>query len=207
MPDAVDFGAAATLPVAGLTAVRALAVPGPLLGRRVLVTGAAGGVGRFAIQLAVRGGAGVTGVASSPERAEGLTELGADVVVGDLSPDGEPFDVILESVGGSSLAAALARVAPWGTVVTFGNSSSEQTTFDVSPFYALPGAKLYGLRVFDELDRHASGVRDLRFLAECVADGTVDPQIGLVTSWEEAGEALQALIERRVRGKAVLMLD
>ena len=98
-------------------------------------------------------------------------------------------------------------MAPWGTIVSFGNSSGEQTTFDVSPFYALPGARLYGMRVFDELDRHGSAVRDLRILAAHVAAGRLDPQISLTCSWREAGEALQALIERRVRGKAVLTID
>ena len=207
LPDAVSFEAASTLPVAGVTAVRALDVAGPLLGRRVLVTGASGGVGRFAVQLAKLGGAHVSGVTGSPERAEGLSELGADEVLHELSSEGEKFDVILESVGGETLAAALGRVAPWGTIVSFGNSSSEPTSFDVSSFYPLPGARLYGMRVFDELDRHGSGVRDLTLLAAALADGRLDPQIGLTRSWREAGEALEALIERRVRGKAVLTID
>jgi NADPH2:quinone reductase len=207
LPREVGFEDAATLPVAGMTAVRALDVAGSLLGRRVLITGASGGVGRFAIQLARDGGAHVTGVSSSPERAEGLAEIGADEVIGELTPEGESFDAILESVGGQSLAAALARVAPWGTVVCFGNSSGQKTTFDVSPFYALPGARLYGLRVFDELDRTGSAVRDLSLLAELVADGRLDPQVSVIRSWREAGETLEDLIERRVRGKAVLTID
>lgn len=207
LPDEVSFEDAATLPVAGLTARRALEVAGPLLGRRVLVTGASGGVGRFAIQLARDGGAHVTGVSSTPERAQGLAEIGADEVIAELAPEGEPYDVILESVGGASLAAALARVAPWGTIVSFGNSSSQETTFDVSPFYSLPGARLYGFRVFEELERNSSGVRDLRFLAERVAAGRLDTQIGVTRSWREAGETLEDLMERRVRGKAVLLID
>ena len=207
LPDEVSFEDAATLPVAGMTAVRALEVAGPLMGRRVLVTGASGGVGRFAIQLARDGGAHVTGVSSSPERAGGLADLGADEVISELTAEGEPFDVILESVGGASLAAALARVAPWGTIVAFGNSSGEETTFDVSPFYALPGARLIGLRIFDEVDRRASGVRDLRLLAERVAAGRLDTQITVTRSWREAGPTLDDLIERRVRGKAVLTID
>ena len=207
LPDEVSFEDAATLPVAGMTAVRALEVAEPLMARRVLVTGASGGVGRFAIQLARDGGAHVTGVSSSPERAGGLADLGADEVISELTGEGEPFDVILESVGGASLAAALARVAPWGTIVAFGNSSGEETTFDVSPFYALPGARLIGLRVFDELDRHDSGARDLRLLAERVAAGRLDTQIGVTRSWREAGPTLDDLIERRVRGKAVLTID
>ena len=207
LPDEVSFEDAATLPVAGMTAVRALEVAGPLLGRRVLVTGASGGVGRFAVQLARDCGAHITGVSSSPERAEGLAEIGADEVIGELTGEGERFDAILESVGGSSLAAALARVAPWGRIVSFGNSSGEETTFNVSPFYALPGARLHGLRVFDEVDRHGSGVRDLRLLSERVAAGRLDTQIGVTRSWREAGDALEDLIERRVRGKAVLIID
>jgi NADPH:quinone reductase len=207
LPNEVSFEDAATLPVAGMTAVRALELAGPLMGRRVLVTGASGGVGRFAIQLARDGGAHVTGVSSSPERAGGLADLGADEVISELTAEGEPFDVILESVGGASLAAALARVAPWGTIVAFGNSSSEETTFDVSPFYALPGARLIGLRVFDEVDRQGSGVRDLRLLAERVAAGRLDTQISVTRSWREAGPTLEDLLERRVRGKAALTID
>jgi NADPH:quinone reductase len=207
LPDEVSFEDAATLPVAGLTALRALAVAGPLLGRSVLVTGAAGGVGGFAVQLAHRGGARVTAVAGSPERQEGLRELGADDVVSELSPEGEPIDVILESVGGASLAAALSRVAGWGIVIAFGISSGEPTMFDVSSFYPRSGARLYGLRVFDEIERHGSAVRDLRFLAEEVGGGRLDTQVSLTSSWREAGAALDALIQRRVRGKAVLVID
>jgi NADPH2:quinone reductase len=207
LPEGVGFEQASTLPVAGLTAVRALAVAGPSLGRRVLVTGAAGGVGRIAVQLAHRGGAHVTGVVGGPDRAEGLAELGADEVVYELTSNGEPFDVILESVGGASLGAALERVAPAGIVIAFGVSSGEPTTFDVSGFYRRQGARLYGLRVFDELARHRSGVHDLRFLAEEVAAGRLDPQVSLTANWLDAGPALDALLERRVRGKAVLTVD
>jgi NADPH2:quinone reductase len=67
----VGFSEAAALPVAGLTALRALRLGGLLLGRRVLVTGASGGVGRFAVQLAALSEARVSGVAGSPERGEG----------------------------------------------------------------------------------------------------------------------------------------
>ena len=204
LPDDVSFEAACTLPVAGLTALRALEVGGPLLGRRVLITGAAGGVGRYAIQLAHRAGAHVTGVVRSAERGEGLRELGADELITELEPEGEPFDLLLESVGGASLAAALTRVAPQGTVVAFGASSPEPTTFDVSSFYGRGGPKLYGLRVFDELAMHRSGRRDLELLVAELAAGRLDPQIDLVTSWQDVNTAIDALMERRVAGKAVL---
>jgi NADPH:quinone reductase len=207
LPDEVSFEQASTLPVAGLTAIRALHVAGPLLGRRVLITGASGGVGRFAVQLAHRGGAHVTALSAGPERAEGLAELGADELIFELDPDGPRYDIVIESVGGSTLAAAMTRLERWGIVVNFGVSSGEPTTFDASAFYPQVGARLYGLRVFDELDRNLSAVSDLSFLAGEVAAGRLDTQVDLTTSWSDAAVALEALIERRVRGKAVLTID
>ena len=207
LPDQVSFEAAATLPVAGLTALRALEVGGPLLGRRVLITGAAGGVGRFAIQLARRAGAHVTAVVRDAERGQGLRELGADDLITELAPEGEPFDLILESVGGASLAAALTRTARQATVVAFGNSSGEQTAIDIGRFYNRGGVRVYGLRVFDELALHGSGARDLQLLVTEVAAGRLDPQIALTASWRDPDAALAALLDRRVAGKAVLRID
>jgi NADPH:quinone reductase len=204
LPDTVSFEAASTLPVAALTAVRALEVGGPLLGRRVLITGAAGGVGRFAVQLAHRAGAHVTGVVRNQERGAGLKELGADELVTEITPEGEHFDLILDSVGGASLGAALARVGWQGTVVAFGASSPEPTTFDVTAFYNRGGPKLYGLRVFHELEFHQSGVRDLTFLVGELAAGRLDPQIGFTGNLWEPNAALAALLDRQVAGKAVL---
>jgi NADPH2:quinone reductase len=204
LPDQVTFEAASTLPVAGVTAVRALEVGGPLLGRRVLVTGAAGGVGRFAIQLAHRAGAHVTGVIGSPERGAGLKEIGADELVTELRPEGEPFDLLLESVGGASLAAALTRVGVKGTIVSFGASSPDATTFKVETFYNRGGPRLYGLRVFHELEFHGTGVRDLELLVSGLDDGWLDPGIGATGSLWEPDELLRALLDRRVAGKAVL---
>src|SRR5918997_1699089 len=107
----LQLGDAPTLPIAGLTILRAFDVAGSLLGRRVLITGASGGVGQFAIQLAEMSGATVTGVRSA-EEASGA------------------FDLILESAGGRSFAAAIDLVARGGVVVSIGNSSEEETTFN-----------------------------------------------------------------------------
>jgi NADPH2:quinone reductase len=203
IPDALSFPAASTLPVAGLTAHAALAVGGVIDGRRVLVTGAAGGVGRFAVQLAAHGGARVTAVVGSPERGEGLVELGADEVVDGMPTDGE-FDLVLESVGGSSLATALAVLAPGGTVVSYGNSSGDDTTFDSSAFRQ-KGATLYGLVLAHELQRTGAAVRDLAYLAGLTATGRLDPQISVVANWRKAADVTKALMDRRVKGKAVLL--
>ncbi len=139
--------------------------------------------------------------------ARAARELGADALLTELEPEGEPFDLLLESVGGASLAAALTRVGPGGTVVAFGASSPEPTTFDVSRFYNRGAPRLYGLRVFDELVRHRSAQRDLTLLVTELAAGRLDPQIDLTVSWREADTALAALLERRVAGKAVLRID
>ncbi|HEX2026938.1 MAG TPA: zinc-binding dehydrogenase [Nitriliruptorales bacterium] len=208
LPDEVSFAAAATLPVAGLTAYRALALGGWLVGRRVLVTGASGGVGRIAVQLARVGGAEVTALAGSSRRLTGLDALGAEVLVEELEPDGETFDLVLESVGGATLAAALERVAAGGLVVSFGNSAGEATTFSARTLYGrATAARLYGFLVFEELARTRSGARDLRVLAELVAVGRLDPQVALEVGWGDAERAIQALQDRQVAGKAVLHLD
>jgi NADPH:quinone reductase len=203
LPDEVSFAAASALPVAGLTAYRMLGLTS-VLGRSVLVTGGAGGVGRFAVQLGSRAGARVAAVARNAERARGLAELGADEVLTELSPEGERFDVILESVGGASLAAALQRVAPGGWVISFGDSSGEEVRFHASSFYRSAGARLYGFLIFRELARDGSGSRDLHHLAELVAAGELDPHVSHEASWEGTAEAIEALLERRVQGKAVL---
>jgi NADPH:quinone reductase len=206
--DDVSFAQAACLPVAGLTALLALEIAGNVLGRRVLVTGASGGVGRFAVQLAHLAGAHVTGVSANPERARGLTDLGADEVIHDLAPDGPPFDAIAEGVGGKSLGAALQRIAPDGTVVSFASSDQRPTEFPARAFFrGAPGARLYGLFVFHELDKRGGAGPSLSRLAALVAAGTLDPQIDMEVSWREAADAIAALTDRRIAGKAVLHVD
>lgn len=206
IPDDLSFEAAATLPVAGLTAWRALQVPSTVQDKRVLVTGAAGGVGRFAVQLAgAHLGAQVTAVVGS-EAAAGLRELGAhDVVVG--MPEDGAYDVILESVGGESLTRAIDLLARRGCIVSFGASGGDVATFDVRAFYRKGGAQLYGLLVFEEIAYHQSGALDLGYLADLMAHGGLDPQIGLTASWHDAGRVFEALRSRQVAGKATLRLD
>jgi NADPH:quinone reductase len=205
LPEDVSFEEASTLPVAGITALRALEVIGFVLGKRVLVTGASGGVGRFAIQLSKLAGAHVTGLA---RRTAGLRELGADEVIDTLEPEGPVFDAILDAVGGSTLGAAIGRVAPGGTIVNFAATSDEPVSYPTRTLYTrAPGARLYGLYVFAELSHHGSGTSDLTRLAQLVAAGKLDPQIDLVADWNEAAGAVEALLDRRVNGKAVLRVS
>jgi NADPH:quinone reductase len=205
LPDDVSFEQAAALPVAGLTALRALEVGGFLLGKPVLVTGASGGVGRFAIQLAKLAGAHVTALA---RRTEGLRELGADKTIEQIDLDGPTYDLIVDAVGASVLGAAIQRVAPGGTVVSFASTVPEPVSYPARELFArAPRAKLYGLYIFAELQHTQTGATDLRRLAELVAAGKLDPQIDVTLPWSEAGHAIEALLDRRVNGKAVLTVD
>ncbi|WP_218578711.1 zinc-binding dehydrogenase [Vineibacter terrae] len=209
LPDAVSFAQAATLPVAGLTALHALARGGLLLGRPVLVGGATGGVGSFAVQLARLSGAHVVAVVRN-ERDEALVRrLGADVVA--IGADANaataqgPFDLILESVGGASLAAALGLLASGGTCVLFGASLSAETTFDAGRFYRGGGTTLYGLFLGQELQRETAST-GLARLARLIADGKLAPQIDIEAPWTEIADVAAKLMARHFTGKAVLHL-
>lgn len=206
LPDDVSFAAAATLPVAGITALRTLRYGGFLLGRRVLITGAAGGVGRFAVELAARTGARVTGVVGSPERAEGLQELGAAEVVTRLEDLSGLFDLILESVGGNMLATAIHHVAPNGTVVVFGNASGESTSISFGDFFGHAGARLQSYISYLSGTQESYG-EDLALLVSLIADGKLHPQIGSDKSWRELLQVMTDLRERHIPGKAVFHVD
>ena len=171
LPDGVTDVQAAALPMAGTTAANVLREGPPLLGARVLVTGASGGVGRFAVQLAALGGATVTAVAR-PERGDALRALGAsDVVAATADAADAAFDLVLESDGGASLTAAFAKVAQGGTIVTFGNSSKEPSQVSF-PDFAGREAELRSY--FSFLHAGEAGTR-LEALVGLVADGRLDP--------------------------------
>jgi NADPH2:quinone reductase len=106
VPPSVDLAEAAASPVAGVAALRALRAAGAVLGKRVLITGASGGVGRFAVQLAAHAGAHVIASVGSVARGEGLAKAGADEVVVGLDGVDQPVDVVLDNVGGPQLVAA-----------------------------------------------------------------------------------------------------
>jgi NADPH:quinone reductase len=206
LEEGLSLTTAAALPTAGLTALRILRFPPGTLGRRVVVTGAAGGVGRFAVQLAHRGGAHVSGVVGRPERARGLAELGADVVVTDLSRLQPPLDLVLDSVGGESLARLATMLDLDGTLVVFGNSSNQPTTFrDVRDFYLGSYRRLQAFTLFHGFRADPPG-RDLAHLAGLATRGLLEVDVDAVMDWTEIGEALRRLEERTVQGKIVLTL-
>jgi NADPH:quinone reductase-like Zn-dependent oxidoreductase len=206
LPESVTFAQAATLPVAGLTALRALRVGGTLLGRTVLITGATGGVGQIALQLAAHGGAHVTGTSRHPERGEYLLRAGDVQLTSDVSSLKGPFDLILESVGGESLTASLRLVGRDGTVVLFGNSSGQDSTVSFGSFAGRAHARLYAFFVYESGEPPTFG-SDLALLAGEIGAGRLQPQVGLEASWRDPVAALEALRGRSIEGKAVLAID
>ncbi len=207
VPADVDLEVAATLPVAALTVVRAFDVGGSLLGKSILVTGATGGVGQFAIQLGSMAGAAVTAVTSRESQREALERLGAKHVVPSIEDAPGTFDLILESVGGRSLASAIECVARDGVVVTIGNSSEEETTFNARSLYAKGGARIYGLLIFEETAARRVGGRDLERLLALVREGRLHAPIELRRSWSELPAVLAELERRAFSGKAVLRVS
>jgi NADPH2:quinone reductase len=208
LPDGVSFAQAATLPVAGLTALYALEKASGVLERNVLITGASGGVGLFACRLARLSGARVVGAIRQADRAPLVREAGAHVVVigDDAARAHAPYDLVLESVGGDALANALTMLATGGTCVSFGGSAALETTFDVRSFYLTGGATLYGFILFHEILTHPAS-EGLGRLVRLVAEGRLQPRIELEAPWTEIGAVAGRLIDRDFAGKAVLRVS
>jgi NADPH:quinone reductase len=206
LPDGVSFERAATLPIAGLTALYALSKRGSLLGRRVLVTGASGGVGIFATQLARLAGARAAALVHRPEKRDAVTPYADEVFVGEdasAARDGGPYDLILESVGGTVFASALQLLAQDGMLVTFGTSAERTSTIEVAPFYAGGGLSVYGFIIFHELEREPAGL-GLARLAALLGAGKLDVRIDDVLPIARIGDAADRLWNRGVTGKLVV---
>ena len=201
LPDNVSFADAASLPVAGLTALRTLRHGAPLLGKRVLITGAAGGVGNLAVQLAARSGARVTAVVGSAERAKVLDGLGAAEIVTGIGAAQGRFALILEGAGGASLAAAMNSVEPKGVLVIYGNSSGEPTPLDFRMFAEHQNARLQGFHYFTSEPEEKFGP-DLALLVSLISDGSLKPRI-VEHDWHEIPAVGVRLVGRGVAGKAV----
>ncbi|MGW7695240.1 zinc-binding dehydrogenase [Streptomyces asiaticus] len=203
-PAGADPGAISTIPVAGGSALRALRRIGDTLGRRILITGATGGVGRYAVQLARLGGAYVIASTGDPAaHGDGLRTLGAHQVVTDPAEIDEPVHGVVDNVGGPQLVAAYDKLAAHGTLVSVGHVTGQPETFPFGALYGNEGRHNRSIVTFYLLDRPDIGA-DLGWLAERVATGDLDPQITWRGGWDRAEEAVTALLDRRLHGKAVL---
>lgn len=202
VPPSLDLAEAAALPLTGITALRTLRAAGSVLGRRVLITGASGGVGRMAVQLARLGGAHVIASVGSPERAEGLRDLGADEIVTGLDDIDTPVDLVLDNVGGNHLVTAWNLLRPGETLQSIGWASQEPATFPPNSIFALGAAKT--LRSFGDISNPGP---DLATLTDLAARGTITAQVGWRGPWTNLEDAITALLGRRVLGKAVLDIE
>ena len=211
IPAAVTDAQAATLPVAGLTALHALRKGGLLLGKKVLVDGASGGVGHLAVQLAKASGAIVYGhVRRDDQRALIEKSCTGGVIVGaslEAARASGPYDLILDSVGGATLASALTMLRTAGTCVTFGVSEAPTSTFESGLFFRQGGAKLYGLILFDELVRTEPAGAGLAVLLRLIEQTQLVPHIDVEAPWTDVARIAQALVDRKYPGKAVLKVS
>ena len=208
IPDTVSDADAATLPVAGLTALYGLERCERLLGSRVLVTGATGGVGYFACQLAKAMGAHVSALARREDRSAFLTDAGVDEVI--VSPDGggldryPPFRAIIDGVGGPALGRLIQRLDVGGRVIIYGVSAGPETTLAIRDLFA-SDARVEGLFLYREVER-ISASDGLSRLMALLADGRLKTHIDIDDSWEAIGPTAAKLIDRTFTGKAVLRL-
>lgn len=210
LPEGVSFGDAAAVPMAGYTALQALrsagvSKPGSGVDRRVLVIGAGGGVGSFAVQLAKRAGAHVTGVCSS-SKVELVRSLGADEVV-DYTKDAVTgqFDVVIETAGGRSLEESRSLLTPRGALVIVGGEGGGRVFGLAGRTMTAPlrslfvSQKLVGLFAAESRD-------DLVTLGGLLASGELRVPAGATYSLDEVPSAITDLAEGRVPGKAVVVL-
>ncbi|GAA4614731.1 zinc-binding dehydrogenase [Actinoallomurus liliacearum] len=187
VPEGVDPGQASALLTPGVSALRAIRRLGALTGRRVLVTGAGGAVGHFAVQLGRLAGADVIASARDLRDHERLRGLGATEVVTTLSEVSSPVHGVIDSVGGPLLAEAFDLLAEGGVIQQVGASSGEPTTF--AP-YQLVGPRR-AIESFFAGDRFGL---DLAYLFDLVADGRLTLLDGERAGWD----AIES-IARRLR--------
>ena len=210
IPDPVTFEQAASLPVAGLTALKALDIGGSLIGRRVLVTGATGGAGVFAVQLARLAGAHVTAQIRDTAADDFVRSLGAHETI--VTEDGEafaalaPFSLIVESIGGVLFKNAVLALGDDGQLVTFAGTADPIGPIDLYSLMQRPRAAIRGLWLYTETEAFGIGC-ELARLLDLTARGDLRPQINRSAGWRQTPIVAQELIDRKFRGKAVMTVD
>lgn len=205
VPAGVDLVEATALPVAAASALRSLRRLGPLLGRRVLVTGASGAVGRLAVQLAVAGGADVLASTRTSRAAADLRALGAEhVLAGDLGAVPAVHGVI-DTVGGASLVVAFGRLAADGVLVSVGRASGEPSRLGADDLLGDAGRHGRSLTTFFLADGSPGLGSDLTWLAQRLVDGRLD--VGTLTRvpWPAPGD--EHLLVQATGGPGKVVVD
>jgi NADPH:quinone reductase-like Zn-dependent oxidoreductase len=205
IPDGITHAQAATLPVAGLTALACLQSVGNLAGRKVLITGAAGGVGRFLCQLAALDGAQVFAISRRPElqfqlENDNVKVAGIFSTIAHAKEAGM-YDVVFDSVGGDSLATAMLALSPNGICVNYGNSSRQPTTFNVRAS-DWPFTHKQCIWLGREVPANCTPL--LLQLAMLVKNKQLQTPIHTELSWTDITKAAELLVQQKVNGKIVL---
>lgn len=205
-PADLTFEQAAAIPMAGCTALQALRDSGRLQpGQTVLVNGAAGGVGTFAVQIAKALGGEVTGVCSTPN-VDLVRSIGADQVVDytreDFATSGRRYDVILDLVANRSLSDLRRALTPEGTLVLSGGGGSRLLGPVGLILRARVRSRFVSQRLFSFLAQ--LGRDDLVVLTELIEAGKVRPVIDRTYPLGEAPEAIRYLETGHARGKIVI---
>ena len=210
IPDDVSDAQAATLPVAGLTALHSVDAATALLGRKALVTGASGGVGAFALQLAALAGADVRGQIRRAEQRQFIENIGDFSVV--VTSSGAEFEsdggyrLIVDGVSGSILASAIPALAPDGICVCYGVTDTPEIPIDIGQFMRIGLAQILGFHLYAKSDSSPPS-DNLPRLLSLVAAGRLNCAIEREGSWSEIDRFASDLIERKFLGKAVLHVD
>ena len=206
MPARLSFEHAAAIPMAGLAALHGLRDAARLVaGQHLLVNGASGGIGTFAIQIAKGMGAEVTAVCSGAN-VELVRELGADRVIDytahPLTEGAGRYDVILDNVANHSLGTMRRLLAPTGTLLT----NSGEVGPDGGPIVRILKALGHSMRSSQRVKTFLSTPNrdDLAILAAMADAGEITPVIDRLYPLEQAAEAMARVASRRARGKVVV---
>ena len=208
-PDNVSFDEAAAIGIAGVTALQALRDHGQLqAGQKVLINGASGGVGTYAVQIAKSLGAEVHGVCST-RNVEMVLALGADHVFDykkeNYTESGNEYDLIVDMVGNLSLSANRKVLKPEGRMVLVGGPKGDW----IAPLVPLVKAMTLSLFVDQEIGSILARLSgdDLDHLAGLMADGQMTTRIDTHYPLSETAEALRYLETQRARGKVIIDVD
>jgi NADPH:quinone reductase-like Zn-dependent oxidoreductase len=206
-PDGLSFEQAAAVPLAALTALQGLRDHGRIkAGKKVLIIGASGGVGTFAVQIAKAFGAEVTGVCSTRNR-DMVRSLGADHVIDytkrNFTNGGQRYDLILQVAGSISPADCRRALIPKGTLVLISGDSDDRW---IGPVDRILKARLLSLLVSQRMVNFtvAPNREDLHFLRQLIQTGHLRPKIDQTYPLAEIPDAIRYLEEGHARGKVVI---
>ena len=209
IPDTVSDQDAATLPVAGLTALYALERCERILGNRVLITGASGGVGYFACQLGLLMGGHIVAHLRRPDYADMVRGTGVqEVVVSEHAAgiaDQGRFRSIIDGVGGPLLASLIAELEEGGRAILYGVSAGPTPPLAIRDLMFTGDGRVEGFYLYRESEIEYA-TRGLDRLLQLLADGRLVTHVPVTGSWSSIGETAAGLIARNFPGKAVLTI-